>query len=291
MTEIVQNCPLCGSKANSQFDQRKFRGIPVTNLICQHCGMVYQSPRMNDTERQSFYEQGYRELYQGQESPKTSDLRVQEARAEHIIEFISNPVKSAGRILDIGCSAGILLKHFQNHFHAQIAGVEPGKMHREYARSSGMDVFPSLEELSIAIPGRFDLISMMHVLEHIPEPVGYLQNLRVILLASAGWLLIEVPNLYAHDSFEVAHPISFSSHTLVQTLQQAGYQSVKLKLHGLPRSRLIPLYITVLAHPAPADSEPPLIRKELGVKLKRKLGLSQRRLLERFLSRYAWREP
>jgi len=80
-----------------------------------------------------------------------------------------------------------------------------------------LTVYPSLDDLGQADGGRFDLVSMAHVLEHIPNPVEYLSDLRERYLTPDGWLLIEVPNLYAHDSFEIAHSIAFSSHTLRET--------------------------------------------------------------------------
>ncbi len=96
---------------------------------------------------------------------------------------------------------------------------------------------------------RFDLISLAHVLEHIANPVQYLAGLRQNWLTEEGSLLVEVPNLYCHDSFEVAHLVAYSPHSLTQTLQQAGFEIVVFVQHGRPRSSILPLYLTVLARP------------------------------------------
>ncbi len=290
MPEIVQNCPLCGSLDSSLFDQRKFRDILVTNRVCKQCGLVFQSPRMTEIESQAFYEDGYRSLYQGQENPKLEDLAVQEARAGVVMDFLGGLARPTYSVLDIGCSAGALLRQFQKNYQVQPYGVEPGRLYRAYAQSSGLQVYPSLDDLRLVMPERFSMVSMMHVLEHLPDPVNYLVQLRENFLETGGWLLLEVPNLYAHDSFEVAHLVSFSAHTLTQLIGTAGYRITKLRAHGLPRSRLIPLYITVLAQPNQVVAGTKPIRKEIGILLKRRLGLLERRIIENLAPNYAWQK-
>lgn len=287
LTEIVQNCPLCGVNASALFDQREFRGRSVTNNLCMNCGLIYQSPRMTEAERQEFYEDGYRTLYQGQEKPRPEDLAIQEARARVVLDFLPDQVRPT-RLLDIGCSSGNLLHHFHRQYQAQVYGVEPGNMYREYALSSGLQVYPSLQELQQNAPGRFDLVSMMHVLEHLPDPLHYIQDLRDHLLEPQGWLLLEVPNLYAHDCFEVAHLTSFSSRTLTTLVREAGFQVVKMRTHGRPRSELIPLYLTLLAQPAQARINQRPLKREAGIKIRRQLGLFLRKIAERLLPGLAW---
>jgi hypothetical protein len=128
---------------------------------------------------------------------------------------------------------------------------------------------------------------MSHVLEHLPDLVGFLTHLRESVLTLSGWLLLEVPNLYAHDSFEVAHLYAFSPHTLGEVLRRSGFEFVKFEKHGRPNSALLPLYITVLYRPA-ARPEPRPVRPERGVALKRRLGMLRRRILSRLFPHRAW---
>ena len=289
MTEIVENCPLCGSISSSLFDQREFRGYPVSNRICQDCGLVYQSPRMTDAESQAFYETEYRLLYQGQEGPNPKDLAVQAARAKVVVDYVGKQVTSISRVLDVGCSTGILLQQIQTHFQAQAFGVEPGKVYRQYAQSLGLEVYPTLQETQLSDDLHFNLVSMMHALEHMPHPLEYLQNLREKYLDPNGWLLLEVPNLYAHDCFEVAHLISFSAHTLAQVVTKAGYRVVQLHTHGQPRSQLIPLYITLLAQPASNTTFS--LKPDHLVRIQRQVGFIYRWFVERFFPERAWISP
>ena len=289
MPENVNSCPLCSSSKSAVFDQRQFRGQPVTNVICLGCGFVYQTPRMTLTESQAFYEAEYRLLYQGQEGPNPKDLAVQTGRAKVTLGFINQQVKSCTRILDIGCSTGIWLLKLREYYQAQAIGIEPGNTYRQYAQSTGLEVYASLEELQNAGLPAFDMISMMHVLEHLPHPVEYLRDLREKYLSRRGWLLLEVPNLYAHDCFETAHLIAFSGHTLIQVVEQAGYHVVRLRAHGLPRSRLIPLYLTLLAQP---DNHTPVaVKPDHLVRARRRAGLLYRRVVTRLFPSRAWISP
>lgn len=294
MPEKVSSCPLCKSEQNTLFDRRLFRGLSVSNRICQTCGLVFQSPRMTDIERAAFYAAEYRQLYQGWEEPDAKDLAVQGKRAESLLAFCQAcGLPGVRRYLDIGSSAGLLLQTFQQAYGCQVVGVEPGEAYREFTRQNGLDVVPSLEELKPAewahmvSLARFDLISLAHVLEHLPDPIGYLSDLREAFLEQDGWLLVEVPNLYAHDSFEVAHLVSFSAHTLRQTLSKAGFEIVALEVHGRPRSRLLPLYLTALACPAKTTAALQ-VEPEGGVRFKRWWGMTRRWVLSRFFPRLAW---
>ena len=287
MSQVVLACPLCGSGESAPFDQRTFRGLPVVSCICRSCGLVYQSPRMTEAELAIFYEAEYRRLYQGNQGPDAKDLSIQGRRAEALLAFCKGRLPPVKRHLDIGCSAGLLLQSFQRAYGCQVAGVEPGDAYREYARLQGLSVYATLDELRSEKTPRFDLISLAHVLEHLPDPVGYLVGLREDLLEPGGGLLVEVPNLYAHDSFEVAHLVAYSPHSLTQTLRKAGFEIILLKAHGRPRSQVLPLYLTALARPA-ANPAAFRIRRESGVRLKRWWGMSRRRLLERLTPRKAW---
>jgi 2-polyprenyl-3-methyl-5-hydroxy-6-metoxy-1,4-benzoquinol methylase len=288
MSETVLHCPLCKSGQSRLFDNRTFHGRSVVNRICQDCGLVFQSPRMTEAESAAFYAEEYRVLNEGSIDPTTRNTTAQHARAESLLAFTQPIVEKVTRHLDIGCSMGILLQRFMENYHCQPVGIEPGEAHRARASKEGLTVYASLQELEKAGAGHFDLISLAHVLEHLPDPVGYLVHLQEVLMDPQGWLLLEVPNLYAHDSFEVAHLVSFSKHTLFQTIEQAGFEVLKMEQHGRPRSAVLPLYITLLTRKRTTYSRSQDIRKEKQVHLKRQIGMSRRRILEMLMPSRAW---
>lgn len=284
----VKHCPLCGASKSQLLDQREFRREEIRNRVCSGCGLVFQSPRMTADELDQFYARVYRQVYQGEAGPTKKDLFVQGERADSLLAFLGRQNVKPTRYLDIGCSSGILLQRFRDHFDCDIVGVEPGDAYRAYAQGQGLDVYPELESLQAAGEERFDLVSMAHVLEHIPDPVDYLADLRERHLIPSGLILLEVPNLYAHDSFEIAHMTSFSAHTLRQVIRQAGLELVALKRHGQPRSEILPLYLTVLARPSALLDEEEAVVPERNVALKRRLGMLWRRVIQRLFPHRAW---
>ena len=288
MTEQVQVCPLCGNDQSRLFDRREFRGQQVTNRLCLNCGLVYQSPRMTSSESVDFYVQEYRLLNEGSAEPTTRNLANQLGRSESLFIFARPSISMVRQHLDIGCSVGVLLNYFQKAFLCRSVGIEPNEVHRAHAKKDGLPVYSNLDELEKNEKDRFDLVSMVHVLEHLPDPVSYLSHLRERLLAQDGWLLVEVPNLYAHDSFEIAHLVSYSSHTLTQVMEKAGFEVAKSERHGRPRSRLLPLYISLLARPDPTSHRIFILQPEKRIALKRKVGMFRRRMVERLLPRQAW---
>lgn len=145
-----------------------------------------------------------------------------------------------------------------------------------------MIVFPSLDEILEEESEPFQLVSLSHVLEHLPDPVAYLTTLRSHVLASDGYLLIEVPNLLGHVSYEVAHLTCFWKKTLVDLLGVAGYRVHYLKIHSIPRDYVKKgRYLTVIARPA---SEAAAFRVDpywwRVVRVRRAKGLSRRSWLQ-----------
>jgi hypothetical protein len=287
MPETVSVCPLCASTRSRLFDQRRFHGLEVVNRLCTNCGLVYQSPRMTEAESAAFYANEYRLLQEGSRDPTLRNRIAQRKRARLMLEFIRPLIPTVSRHLDIGCSLGILLQEINSAYQDQAVGVEPGEAHRLGAVKAGLTVYPSLDELEKSEPARFDLISLSHVLEHLYNPVEYLAHLRESLITPFGSLLLEVPNLYAHDSFEVAHLYAFSAHTLREVLARSGYEIVRIKKHGRPNSAFLPLFLTVLCRPVqPADLRP--VRPEHFVVLKRRAGFLWRWVAGKLLPSQAW---
>lgn len=287
MSEQVKECPLCKFSYHARFELTKFRGLMIENRICNRCGFVFQSPRMTEDESIEFYSQSYRQLYQGEEGPTNWDLQIQHDRAQNLLDFLEKHVPSVDNFLDIGSSAGVLLDQFQQFFNCRSVGVEPGKIYRKFSLDKGLEIYRDLKEIESGEEKSFDLISMIHVLEHIPDPISYLTDLRQNKLSLHGKLLLEVPNLFIHDSFEIAHMSSFSSHTLKETLKQAGFSIMAFKAHGVPRSKILPLYLTVLAKPASTVSTPKVV-PEKSVRYKRNLGIFYRRIAQRLFPKLSW---
>lgn len=289
--EGVAQCALCrsGQEMHSMFAQLEDAGERLRYRICERCGLVFQSPRMNQAALDRFYMEQYRKTVQNSEGPTDKDLRVQAGRARALSQFVRRDAVEIRRHLDIGSSAGALLARFRVDYGCESVGIEPGDAYRAYAAKRNLRVYPDLETLDAEDEAAFDLVSMSHVLEHLPDPLAYLIHLRRRWIAPDGWVLIEVPNLYGHQTFELAHLYAYTGATLREVLRQAGFEVLRLSSHGKPRSRLIPLYLTALARPRSSDSAPGRIRSgSSGVRMCRRLGMLWRRIATKYFARWAW---
>lgn len=100
------------------------------------------------------------------------------------------PLVNGKKVLDVGCGLGIFLAVAKRHGW-EAHGVESSEHSVEFARRQyGLDYHSSLDELGA---NSFDVVRISHVLEHIPEPLGFLVALKRVL-KPGGVLAIIVPN-------------------------------------------------------------------------------------------------
>jgi 2-polyprenyl-3-methyl-5-hydroxy-6-metoxy-1,4-benzoquinol methylase len=288
--EITQ-CFLCGSDStmHTHFESVLGEAGEDRYLICKRCGLVFQSPRLSQEDLDAFYASQYRSFVQGSEEPIEKDLKIQHARAQHLLDFTNGKVPRVSTCLDIGSSTGILLKKLKEAYHCEVMGIEPGNAYRTFSRKLGVPATESLEALEQEWQGTFDLITMAHTLEHFPDPVSILKALIERWLSPQGYLLVEVPNLYGHQTLELAHLTAFTSTTLKRVLQKAGFRILEVRTHGKPRSLLIPLYLTALAVADEEENSNHTIHfSSRGVMLRRKLGMFWNRVATKYATRWAW---
>jgi SAM-dependent methyltransferase len=102
-----------------------------------------------------------------------------------------------GVLLDVGCGTGEFLSYMQK-FQWKVTGVEPDADARTYATSRGLRVLPELQRIQ---RGRFQVITLWHVLEHLPDLRKSAEHL-VSLLEPSGYLVLAMPNVDAFDARE-----------------------------------------------------------------------------------------
>lgn len=153
------------------------------------------------------------------------------ARSSAIVKWLDTKthLNSHGNVLDIGCGNGCFLKAFHAKYQDwTLAGVDLDDRYRINIESiSDSSTFHSgkLEELD----DKYDLIVMIHSLEHIPYPVNFLKQLKS-LMKPAGLLLLEVPDL-ANSPFDLIiadHCTHFSVNSLTNIVQSSGFRVLQL---------------------------------------------------------------
>lgn len=111
------------------------------------------------------------------------------------LKLINSQQPGKGKILDIGAGTGdFLLVAKQNGW--QTTGFEPSDKAREIAINKGISFVGQTAELE---SHSFDVISMWHVLEHIPNLDNQTKELKRLLKPS-GTLIIAVPNFKSFDA-------------------------------------------------------------------------------------------
>jgi 2-polyprenyl-3-methyl-5-hydroxy-6-metoxy-1,4-benzoquinol methylase len=246
---------------------------------------------MDASELEKFYEREYRVLSQQSEEPTKKDLVMQQQRARETLKLIENDLSKVSRHLDIGSSSGALLEEIRANYGSDVVGIEPGDAYRRFSQENGFKVFASLSELSDQ-EQRFDLVSIMHVLEHLRDPVETLSEIRVNHMTPDGCLLLEVPNAFEHEAFEVAHLFAFTPASLRETVRQSGFEVIWTRTHGGFRSPVLKLYITLLARPSTTQTRMgmPLTLPWL-IAARRSFGKLKRILFTRFLPDWTWQAP
>jgi SAM-dependent methyltransferase len=101
------------------------------------------------------------------------------------------------RLLDVGSGPGLFLRHGVERGGWHGKGLEPSTQAVAHSRSLGLDVTQAfLNEGTAATLGRFDVVHLSEVLEHVPDPRGIIR-LAHGLLDPGGLLAVMVPNDYS----------------------------------------------------------------------------------------------
>ena len=136
------------------------------------------------------------------------------------------PLPADARILDAGCGSGRTLVELAG-YGGEVSGIELNDDAAELARRRGLgDVHVGrLEELPWD-DGVFDLITCLDVIEHVPDDVTALVELRRVA-SPGGWLLVTVPAYQAlwsrHDEAN-HHFRRYSRSMLRAAARSAGWQ-------------------------------------------------------------------
>jgi len=111
-------------------------------------------------------------------------------------EFFVERVSPGERVLDIGCGKGELAFDLVTRAGASVVGVDNSSFHLGFARSTFRDdrlEFVEADVLEHIPGGRFDVVVLSNVLEHVDDRVGLLR--RVVASAEPGRVLLRVPVL------------------------------------------------------------------------------------------------
>jgi 2-polyprenyl-3-methyl-5-hydroxy-6-metoxy-1,4-benzoquinol methylase len=141
-------------------------------------------------------------------------------------------------VFDVGFGFAQALLYFKNR-GMLAAGLEPSPEGVEYALGQGIEAYGGgIEQFDVVGDRRFDVVTILNVLEHLRTPADTLRRVREELLAPGGLLALEIPNEF--NAFQLAanaehglgewwlcppnHINYFSATSLCTLLETCGYR-------------------------------------------------------------------
>ncbi len=216
-------CPACGGREHRPaFVAKDPLGPDTFDLVtCAGCGLVFVQPILAPEHIEQYYAKGY----YGRRHPALKDffmnLRVRQ---------VGPPLGSA-RLLDVGCGAGDFIFACRERGWSVVGVEQSGAPIMQQAAALGITVKPP-ERMHELEAGSFEVVTIWHVLEHLPEPRATLEAVRR-LLAPSGRLVVEVPNfgswqarIGGPDWFHIdvpRHLLHFNRRSLESLLARAGF--------------------------------------------------------------------
>jgi SAM-dependent methyltransferase len=286
-------CPACGCDRATELLRGDRDFIDLQTQQCVACGFVFTTPFYSDRSIKTFYEHQYRSLFKGEPDPRryadrTVMLRARAAYYAALFvraRLLTNTTKA---FLDLGCGEGSLLAHLKSiRPDLRLCGVEPGASYRRFV-SEQLDI-PVYADVA-DVPGEFDAISTIHVLEHVRDPATFLAGARQCLTA-VGKLFVDVPDVLRYRNLEdihLGHCNHFTRTSIVRVLRSAGLMPGHAESHEPPT---LPSSVFAIAtHAERVDIEPvsydplgddaaeairkinPRLRSYVLMRVKRKLG-------------------
>jgi 2-polyprenyl-3-methyl-5-hydroxy-6-metoxy-1,4-benzoquinol methylase len=236
-TAIGAHCPVTG-ETDTEFiasynpcitSDNRLVNATVENWLSNVSGLVFNAKGARGTER-AFYEEEYDF---SSESAESELMIFEDDRAlsmyDNVVDLIEQSAQLPvdGRILDVGCGKGLLLKRFVGrHSGWRPYGIEQSRNALRLLAENlpGVQVFEGLLQDEPFGGERFELITANGVLEHVPDPLAFLVSCRA-LLGAGGRLYIGVPNFATNptDLFTFDHLTRFTPATARALFGLAGF--------------------------------------------------------------------
>lgn len=252
--EILSNCPVCNSLNFKPFLICKDNTVSreTFNIIeCVSCGFKFTNPRPEENKLGDYYKS---EEYVSHSNTNkglinTAYQMVRKYTLLKKLQLISKFYKT-GKILDIGCGTGEFLKTFKDA-KWQTLGIEPSADVRKMAiEKYGLDVKEEAEIKNLEASG-FDVITMWHVLEHVPHLNDRIEDLKRLLKPN-GIIIIAVPNCTSLDAKIYAE--NWAAYDVPRHLYHFSPKDIEtvFKNHGLNVFRILPMifdsfYVSMLS--------------------------------------------
>jgi SAM-dependent methyltransferase len=244
-------CQICGNSSLSEFPRfRELRRVTSDSrawgaggriTVCRECGAVQKLIEAAWLEEIDQIYRSYVIYHQagGQEQPIfVGNGAAPQARSRVLLKYLERKMPLAARadVLDFGCGRGSALRTYSEcHPEWALFGAELSEQSLALLRE-----IPGFRSLFTCPPGeiplQFDLVTLLHALEHVLDPVGILRQLST-RLKEAGVLFVQVPDggKNPYDLVIADHLLHFTVETLGLASRLAGIEIVELSDAVLPK--------------------------------------------------------
>jgi 2-polyprenyl-3-methyl-5-hydroxy-6-metoxy-1,4-benzoquinol methylase len=216
------SCALCRGNDFKRISEKdsKNKGELIV-CFCNSCSMVSQNPIPTEHQVEQYYATEYRQDYKQVFVPKLKHIYRAGNLALNRLGFLTKNNVASGKLLDVGAGGGEFT-YVSSQLGFDSTGIEPNIGYSNYAKDQYQ---ANVKTGQLAdVDGKFDVITMFHVMEHIPDPIKTFKKLYD-LLNEDGFLFIEVPNIESFsqspgNTFFKAHIHYFSASTLIACASQ-----------------------------------------------------------------------
>lgn len=222
------------------------------NYICPGCGVVSGQPEPGDAALGAYYENAYRTSRDaltigGKLVDTPIDLGVggrSVARAKSFHDLVvRNAAKFADAVpgeddlvIDFGAYQGLFLHGVRQLWGCRCLAYDHSENGIAFARDYlGFELSRVTEDIYRDTFGeRARFATMIHSLEHLREPLRFLEHLKADVLTDDGYLYIEVPNLYGMALCDPTHFFTYSEQSLRHLLECGGFEVIDIAVQGFP---------------------------------------------------------
>lgn len=232
-------CPLCGCATAPARKIREF-----TLFGCERCGHLFLPADQAGPSREELFGDTYFSGDPHGYPDYLAEEALQRTSARHYLRILARQGVRPGAMVDLGCAAGFQIDEFRRAGW-NAAGVEPNLAMAGLARQRfGIAVHQGDVSTWNPAPASLDLVLILQVLEHLPDPADALARVHRGL-ANNGLLLVETWDREAWgarlfgDRWHQYNPPSvlhwFSRTGFRQWVTRCGFQVVRT---GLPAKRI-----------------------------------------------------
>jgi SAM-dependent methyltransferase len=210
---------------------------------CENCRLVRLHPWPSADELRHYYPDHYW-FSPGRDTASRLEETYRRFVLRDHLAFVMRAAEDAGEgvVLDVGCGGGLLLGMLQEQ-GLRVAGLDNSEIAASAARTSnGVSVVCGDLSCAPLRPGSFSVVTMFHVVEHLPDAACYLRVAHE-LLSPDGRVVVQVPNasswqfllLGPHwNGIDVPrHLVDYRESDLQALLERGGFEVVRRKNFSL----------------------------------------------------------